>query len=67
MLCVFWAPCSERGKEPDSLCQLGTVEMAQQVKALTTTPEDMSLIPRTNIVKERNDSHSLFSDHHRSV
>lgn len=64
MLYVFWVPCSETGKEPDSLCQLGTVEMAQKVRAVTTTPEGMSLIPRTNRVKERNDSYSLFSDHH---
>lgn len=66
---MYSRPHALRGgkNQPDRLCQLGTVEMAQRVRALTTMPEGMSLIPRTNMVKERNDSHSLFSDHHCGV
>lgn len=60
---MYSGPHALRGRknQPDRLCRLGTVEMAKQVRALTTTPKDMIM------VKERNDSHSLFSDHHCGV
>lgn len=38
--------------------------MAQQIKALTTSPNNLSLTPRAHII-ERTDSRKLSSDHHK--
>lgn len=41
-----------------------TSELAQQVKALMSSHDDLTLVPRAHMVEERTDSYKLSSELH---